>query len=86
MSGRDEMCKDMTEEWLKFYCVEYDMIFMRPKDDVRRDSIVKKELYEKNIKGKYNLLAVFDDRLQVLNAWFELGVFTFSVNQGNKIY
>ena len=86
MSGRDESCKEMSEEWLKFYGVEYDMIFMRPKDDVRRDSIVKKELYENNIKGKYNLLAVIDDRLQVLDMWYKESIFTFSVNQGNKIF
>ncbi len=86
MSGRDAVCKDITEEWLKFYGIEYDHIFMRPEDDFRKDNIIKKEIYENNIKDKFNLLCVYDDRLQVVKMWYEEGIFCFNVNSGNKIF
>lgn len=47
---------------------------MRPQGDMRRDSIVKRELYENHIKGKYNVVAIFDDRPQVIReCWQALG-------------
>ena len=32
-----------------------DALVMRPKGDKRKDSVVKKDLYEKKIKGKYKV-------------------------------
>lgn len=83
LSGRDESCKKLTEEWCEYYGIEYDMLLMRKKDDMRKDTIVKRELYNDNIKGIYNLLAIYDDRLSVVDMWFNEGIFTFNVNQGN---
>lgn len=82
VSGRDESCRKETMEWLDMYGVEYNMLFMRPKDDYRKDTIVKREIYQNEIEGKFNVLAVYDDRLQVLDMWYEQGIFTFNVNQG----
>ena len=83
VSGRDESCREITENWMEVYGIEYDEFFMRPVDDVRKDTLIKKEIYENEIEGKYNLLAVYDDRLQVLDMWYKQGIFTFNVNQGN---
>lgn len=83
VSGRDAICKGITEEWLDFYNVYYDVLLMRNEKDHRKDTVVKKEIYENHIKDKYNVLAVYDDRLQVLDMWYENGLFTFNVNQGN---
>lgn len=83
LSGRDESCKKLTEEWCEHYGIEYDMLLMRKKDDMRKDTIVKRELYNDNIKGIYNLLAIYDDRLSVVDMWFNERIFTFNVNQGN---
>jgi hypothetical protein len=83
LSGRDESCKKLTEDWCELYNIKYDMLLMRKKDDMRKDTIVKRELYNDNIKGIYNLLAIYDDRLQVVDMWFNEGIFTFNVNQGN---
>lgn len=83
VSGRDEVCMKMTEDWLNFYGIHFDHIFMRPKDDYRKDTIIKKEIYENEIKDKYNVLAVYDDRLSVItDTWYNLGLFVFNVNQG----
>lgn len=84
MSGRDGGCKKLTEDWLKNNGITYDMFLMRAANDMRKDAIVKKELYGTYIKNKYNLLCVYDDRLQVVDMWYELGIFVFNVNQGNK--
>ena len=83
VSGRDGVCRKVTEEWLELYDVSYDEFFMRPENDSRKDTIIKKEIYENHIKGKYNVIAVYDDRLQVLDMWFKEGIFTFNVNQGS---
>lgn len=83
VTGRDEVCRKVTAEWLTMYGIEFDDILMRPKDDGRKDTVVKKEIYEKYIKGQYNVWCVYDDRLQVLDMWYKEGIFTFNVNQGN---
>lgn len=84
VSGRDEVSREKTEYWLNFYKIEFDALFMRPKDDYRKDSFIKEEIFDTNFKDKYDVVCVYDDRLQVLEKWYELGIFTFNVNQGNK--
>lgn len=86
VTGRDASCKKMTEEWLEFYDIKFDEIFMRPKDDFRKDTIIKREIFENQINGNYNVMCIYDDRLQVLDMWYEQGLFTFNVNQGNLMY
>lgn len=86
VSGRDESCRKITEDWFKFYDVEFDLFFMRPKDNYEKDTVIKKRIYENDIKPFYNVLAVYDDRRQVLDMWFKEGIFTFNVNQGEKIF
>lgn len=83
VTGRDGVCKDQTIEWLEFHGIKWDEIFTRPENDFRKDTVIKKEIYENQIKDKYNVLCVYDDRLQVLDMWYDQKVFTFNVNQGN---
>jgi hypothetical protein len=52
---------------------------MRQDDDNRPDYEVKREMYETHVKGKRNVEAIFDDRLQVRRLWYELGLPLFSV-------
>lgn len=49
-------------------------LFMRPLKDQRPDHEIKKELFDEHINGKYNVVAVFDDRPQVCRFWYELGI------------
>ena len=71
MSGRDEVCRPETKEWLKKYNIPYDAIFMRPEGDSRKDSTVKAELFEENVRYFYNIRVVLDDRNQVVDMWRE---------------
>lgn len=70
-SGRDEVCRPQTEEWLERHDIEYDKLVMRRSGHVNEtggqvaDTLVKAEMIEKYIKDKYNILIWFDDRPQV---------------------
>jgi hypothetical protein len=82
VSGRDESCRNETSEWLEAAGVRFDALLMRPKDDYRKDSLVKREIYENEIQGKYNVLCVLDDRDQVVKEWRRLGLKCFQVEYG----
>lgn len=76
LSGRDEgRARKATENWLAAHGINYDFLFMRQAGDRRRDSIIKREIYEREIKDKYLVYAVFDDRPQVCRElWAEEGL------------
>jgi predicted kinase len=83
-SGRPESAREKTHLWLKNNNIEYCEMFMRKDNDYRKDSVVKKELYDENIKGKYFINNVFDDRDQVVNLWRKtIGLSCFQVNYGD---
>lgn len=58
-------------------------LFMRPTGDQRKDSVVKTELFEQNIAGKYNVVFCLDDRNQVVDNWREMGLTCFQCAPGN---
>jgi len=84
LSGRDEEAREKTEYWLNFYGIEYDELLMRPKDNWEKDNVIKKRIFNQNLLNRYNVICVYDDRLQVVKMWYELGIFCFNCNQGNK--
>jgi predicted kinase len=87
MSGRDGSAFTETLLWLKTHVhttKEDPQLFMRKASDKRPDWIVKYELFTENIAGKYHILAVFDDRDQVVNLWRNrLQLPTLQVAEGN---
>ncbi|BDQ20043.1 AAA family ATPase [Rhodococcus qingshengii] len=83
-SGRSADHRESTEQWLATHGITYDLLLMRPEGDVRKDSIVKRELYETFVEGKYNVRLVLDDRNQVVDMWRdELGLTCFQVAPGD---
>ena len=83
MTGRDGSALEKTKQWLDDVGVSYDDIFIRPAGDMRKDSIVKRELYENNIKGQYNVIAWFDDRNQVIDMLRGIGLTAIQVADGD---
>lgn len=83
VSGREgnEKCRKATLEWLEENGVDYHDLFMRGEGDSRSDVIVKTEIYEEHIKGKYNVLFVLDDRPRIVKMWCDLGIYTLNCNQ-----
>lgn len=73
-SARTERLWDATVEWLKHHNVPYDVMFMRPDSDFRRDAEFKKELFHR-IFSKLpieKLDLIIDDRQQVVDLWRQL--------------
>jgi predicted kinase len=58
-------------------------LFMRKSDDFRKDTVIKSELYNDHIKGRYNVFFVLDDRTQVVDSWRKLGLTCFQVAPGD---
>lgn len=83
-SGRDGCCLPKTVEWLRTHRVKYTNLRMRNEGDQRKDTIVKRELYDQYIKDKYNVKFVLDDRNQVVDMWRkELGLICLQVDYGD---
>ncbi len=83
-SGRDEIARSETEAWLDLYVgVPYEALFMRPEGDNRKDAVVKREIFETEIEGRWRIAGVFDDRQQVVRMWRELGLTVFQVAEGD---
>ena len=62
--------------------IQYQL-HMRKTDDFRKDAIIKDEIYQEHIEGKYNVLCVLDDRDQVVEFWRSKGLTCFQVAPGN---
>lgn len=82
VSGRDEEARKPTMEWLDFYQIPYYALFMRPKGDFRKDTLIKKEIYTNEFLGKYWVEVVYDDREVVCDTWRSLGLKCFQVEPG----
>lgn len=84
MSGRQENARRPTLNWLLNYQIPFDALYMRTTNDGRKDSVVKKELFEQHVQGKYFIQFVLDDRNQVVDLWrIELGLPCLQVNYGD---
>jgi hypothetical protein len=82
MSGRTDGCKEETEKWLGEHVGLPYHLYMRAKGDGRKDWIVKNELFSQ-VRDKYHVVSVFDDRNQVVGMWRKLGLQVFQVADGN---
>jgi hypothetical protein len=83
VTARDYVCFDDTYSWLTRHCPPFIKLHMRKKDDLRDDTIVKHEIYEKFIKSDYNVLFVLDDRNKVVDMWREIGLTCLQVAPGD---
>ncbi|WP_190822050.1 phosphatase domain-containing protein [Saccharopolyspora pogona] len=85
-SGRPDSCRTETEFWLQLHAEipVYDFrLFMRNAGDTRRDSVVKKELFDQHIRHNYWVEFVLDDRNQVVEMWRSLGLTCLQVAEGD---
>ena len=82
-TGRDEEYRPVCEKWLYRHGLSPEAIFMRPAGDERRDDVVKAEMYNRHIRGTYDLMAVFDDRQRVVDMWRARGIPCFQVADGD---
>jgi len=84
VSGREDVCRPETKKWLEDNLIPHDHLLMREVLDKRKDSIVKKEIYDNYIQDNYDVLWVFDDRCKVVDMWrLELNLPTYQCWYGN---
>ncbi len=82
-SGREDTYRPQTETFLKKHLnVQYEL-FMRKTNDLRKDSVIKSEIYDTNIRPYYNVFLVLDDRNQVVDFWRSKGLPCWQVAPGN---
>ena len=79
MSGRDEVCRQDTESWLLQHGIYFDELHMRKQGDMRKDTVVKEELFWEHVADNWNVQFAVDDRPSVLRLWVELGIPIISV-------
>jgi predicted kinase len=85
MSGRDEVCRKETEDWLREHEVYYDELFMRPEGDMRKDSLIKAELFDTHVRDNWDVQFVIDDRWQVIrDCWMPMGLKVFNVSGADR--
>jgi hypothetical protein len=59
------------------------LLFMRKNGDYRKDAIIKKEIFDNNIRGKFNIDFALDDRNQCCEMWRSLGLTCLQVANGD---
>jgi phosphoglycolate phosphatase-like HAD superfamily hydrolase len=83
VSGRSDLVRIETEEWLEQHGVPYDALVMRRDEDHRSDTIVKADMVDELGIGPEDVLMVLDDRTKVVEMWRERGFHTFQVAPGD---
>ena len=75
LTSRNEKVKEGTKEKLREEGIYYDKIFMRPNNDYREASTLKKETLHE-LQKEYNIVLFVDDDLKNCEAAKELGIYT----------
>lgn len=83
MSGRDGCCYELTKQWLDDNEVYYDQLLMRTAGDMRKDFIIKRELFDAHVRGRFEVACVIDDRPTVCRLWHSLGLKVIAVGDQN---
>ena len=83
VTGRPDTYKQVTLNWLRQNACPINGIYMRSASDSREDFVVKKEIYENEIKPSYNVLFCLEDRASVTKMWRSLGLVCLQCHEGN---
>ena len=83
VSGREAKYRRQTETWLERHDIPYDALFMRRSRDFRKDTVVKTEIYKAEIRDRYAVLFVLEDRNQVVEMWRGMGLTCLQVAPGD---
>jgi hypothetical protein len=87
-TGRMESCRENTITWIYRnvvgYSVAYPNVTMRNQGDTRADFVVKQEMLDNMLQvDRDRLVAVFDDRQQVVDMFRNNGIQVFQCAKGN---
>ena len=84
LTGREDLpeIREATSSWLDINWLHPTELIMRPKGDVSKGDLCKFNLYNKFIKDKYNVLAVFEDSKKCVDMWRREGLLCLQPNSG----
>lgn len=82
-SGRADNYRDLTEDWLKNNSICYINLFMRRRDDFRKDDIVKEVILDFEILTRYKPYFFIDDRASVVKMWRSRGFTCLQCAEGD---
>ncbi len=74
VSGRSDIVRKETEEWLEKHMVGWDELHMRKDGDYRADDIIKSEILDQLWEKNYQILFTVDDRQRVVDMWRKRGI------------
>lgn len=80
LTSRGEERRGLFLESLSAKNIPYAEVHMRPHSDSRRDEAVKLELFDRYVRHRFNVVAAFADREQVVTLWRRLGLLTCALN------
>ena len=84
VTGREERFHEPTASFLEKNSISYRQLWMRKNKDFRKDAVIKREIFDTEIAGKFYVELVLDDRNQVVDMWRkELNLTCFQVDYGN---
>ncbi len=82
-TGREDgKGRDGTLAWLDDFNIKYDEFHMRPAENFESDWKIKQVMWEDLVK-RYHIVAMYDDRNQVVEHARKLGFTVFQVAEGN---
>lgn len=77
LTGRPDSIREVTEEWLKRYDVEYDELYMRNKSEhYIKATVFKKKIYQIYLE---DVFCAYDDDEEIIQMWNSLGIPAFKV-------
>lgn len=82
-SGRPDSYREETIKWLDKHNIVYDALFMRDRNDFRRDDIVKEQILDFEILTRYTPYFSIDDRKQVVEMWRRRGITCLQCAEGD---
>lgn len=88
MSGRSNRDEAATRRFLKLHGFGGDDarlafdLYMRDARDHRPDTVVKRELFDRYVRGNWNIAFCIDDRDSIVDLWRSMGLVCFQVGEG----
>jgi len=81
LSGRNDIVREKTVEWLSKEDIRYDYLLMRKDKDYRPDQVIKLEMLDDFLRDKgYEVQFIVDDRQRVVDMWRENGYHVLQCN------
>jgi predicted secreted acid phosphatase len=87
LTGRSDKYASVTVLWMQeklgFTPQTEIVLFMRKEGDQRPDTVVKSEIYDREIADHYEVQFALDDRSRVIEMWRQKGLVALQCAEGN---